>query len=379
MLIEKSNKVLAKVKVSGGGRCNVTNSCMDPALLVANYPRGGRELQGPFNKFGPPETVKWFEDRGVDLKTEPDGRMFPQSNSSQTIIDLLMREALQAGVEIKYQSAVTSIIKTDSIFKIHFENSGVIEADKIIIATGGSPMIKNYEWLKNLGHTIVSPVPSLFTFNIPDNPFTDLMGLSIPDAAIKIAGTKLMQAGPILFTHWGLSGPAVLKLSAWAARHLAEVNYDFTIIINSFPEYKEAELREAILNEQQLHPQKKITGQGFKKLPSRLWERFCTLAAISEVQRWNEVSKKSINKLVQLLSACELPVKGKTTFKEEFVTCGGVSLKEVNMKTMESLKVPGMYFSGEVLDIDGVTGGFNFQAAWTTGFIAGNSAAGKYV
>lgn len=374
VLLEKSNKVLAKVKVSGGGRCNVTTSFTDPGLLIHNYPRGSKELLGPFNRFGPVQTITWFEERGVALKTEPDGRMFPVTDSSQTIIDCLTKEAIKSGVDIKFQVPVAKIEIENPGFKIILNEGGFINADKLIIATGGNPNLKSYEWLEQLGHSIIPPVPSLFTFNIPVNPFQDLMGLSVADAQLRIAGSSFLQKGPLLFTHWGVSGPAVLKLSAMAARLLEEKHYEFVAMINFFPEFKEEEIREQLKELIQLHPMKKAFGQGFKKLPSRLWERLCNLAGISENQKWNETGKKSINKLVQLLTCLELQVRGKTTFKEEFVTCGGVSLKEVNMKTMESKKVQGLFFAGEVLDIDGVTGGFNFQAAWTTGFIAGNSA-----
>ena len=377
VLLEKSNKVLAKVKVSGGGRCNVTNSCPEPSSLIKNYPRGSKELLGPFTVFGPVQTIDWFENIGVTLKTEPDGRMFPETDSSQTIIDCLVKKASGAGVELKQQVSIQKIERSDIAFKLVLADGGSITADKIIIASGGGPKMKSYEWLQELGHTIIPPVPSLFTFNIPNNSFQDLMGLSIADVIIKIAGTSYQQQGPMLFTHWGLSGPAVLKLSAWAARWMADQHYQFIAMINFFPEFKEQQLRDALQNEIKLHPLKKAAGQGFKIFPSRLWARFCSLAGIGKNQKWNETSKKSINKLVQLMTCLELHVKGKTTFKEEFVTCGGVSLKDVNMKTMESKKVPGLYFAGEVLDIDGVTGGFNFQAAWTTGYISGTSASGK--
>jgi len=265
----------------------------------------------------------------------------------------------------------------DGEFLLSMESGELLISDKVIIATGGSPLLKNYLWLEEIGHTIISPVPSLFTFNIPDNPFLDLMGLSVPEALIKIAGTSFNQTGPVLFTHWGISGPAILKLSAWAARWLESQQYDFTVIINSFPDLTEQQLKEDLIREMQMHQLKKVTAHGFKKIPLRLWERFCFMAGIRNDQRWNETSKKSINKLLQLLTSLEMHVKGKTTFKEEFVTCGGVSLKEVNMKTMESKLVPGLYFAGEVLDIDGVTGGFNFQAAWTTGFVSGVSSTAE--
>lgn len=371
VLLEKSNKLLAKVKVSGGGRCNVTNSCTDPGLLVKNYPRGGKELLGAFTRFSSSHTVDWFKSHGVTLKTEHDGRMFPVTNSSQTIIDCLLNVAESAGVKIRLHANVTQLNHSNGEFRLTINDDEIIASEKLIIATGGSPQIKNYLWLEEMGHSIVAPVPSLFTFNIPVNPFQDLMGLSIPDAVVKIAGTSFSQQGPLLFTHWGISGPAVLKLSAWAARSLAEKQYDFIAIVNSFPGSTEQQIKDELLEHINTHSLKKVVNYAFKKIPSRLWERFCSLAGITGEQRWNEIGKKSINKLVQLLTSLELHVEGKTTFKEEFVTCGGVSLKEVNMKTMESKKCPGLFFAGEVLDIDGITGGFNFQAAWTTGYIAG--------
>ncbi len=373
VLLEKSNKVLAKVKVSGGGRCNVTNECSDPALLVKNYPRGGKELLGAFTRFGTTHTIDWFKSRDVKLKTEPDGRMFPVTNSSQTIIDCLLKAAHEAGVTVRMQAPVTKIAHSEREFIVTINDDEIITADKLIVATGGNPLLKNYSWLENLGHSIIPPVPSLFTFNIPVNPFRDLMGLSIPDAVVKIAGTSFSQQGPLLFTHWGISGPAVLKLSAWAARYLADKHYDFVAIINSFPDLSEQELKDALMDHINSNPLKKAATNSFRKIPSRLWEKYCSLAGISTEHRWNETGKKSINKLVQILCSLELHVNGKTTFKEEFVTCGGVSLKEVNMKTMESKILPGLFFAGEVMDIDGITGGFNFQAAWTTGYIAGTA------
>jgi len=374
LLIEKSNKVLGKVKVSGGGRCNVTNIVSEPTVLVKNYPRGSKELLSPFTRFNSTDTCNWFEKRGVSIKAEADGRMFPVTDTSQTIINCLMDEAVNSGVKIKYQTDVQKIKFRNGAFELLLPEDKQLKADRLIIATGGSPYLKNYQWLEELGHTIIPPVPSLFTFNIPQNAFQDLMGLSVEQTEIKIANSLFKQTGPLLFTHWGLSGPAVLKLSAWAARLLFDQQYNFTVRINFFPEMNEQQLVESIQVESKKFPGKRVVGQGFKKIPSRLWERLCLQAGISEIHKWNETGKKSMNRLTQLLTGLEMKVSGKTTFKEEFVTCGGVNLKEVNMKTMESKIVPGIYFAGEVLDIDGVTGGFNFQAAWTTGFIAGNAA-----
>jgi predicted Rossmann fold flavoprotein len=373
ILLEKSNKVLSKVKVSGGGRCNVTNVCEEPAILIQNYPRGSKELRGPFSRFHTTHTKNWFELRGVQLKTEIDGRVFPVTNSSQTIIDCLEAEARKNGVQIRLQTSVKKLNSNSRNFEIETE-SGILAADKIIVATGGSPSLESYKWLSNLGHTIIPPVPSLFTFNIPDKIFTELMGVSVARMRLKISGTNFIQEGPLLFTHWGISGPAVLKLSAWAAQWLYENQYHFKINLNFIPDLNEAEVKTILLTHILKNKLKQVATDKLFDLPLRLWEKLCLLAGVTSNQKWNEIGKSVINKLVNNLTALEIDVKGKTTFKEEFVTCGGVDLSEIYMKTMESKKVPGLYFAGEVLNIDGVTGGFNFQAAWTTGFIAGTSA-----
>lgn len=375
-ILEKSNKILSKVRVSGGGRCNVTNVVSDPALLVLNYPRGQRELRGPFSRFSSNHTREWFESRGVKLKTEPDGRVFPVSDSSQSIIDCLLNAADEHRVRVVPNAAVSEIVRTQNGFLLKGDPSEWL-ADSVIIATGGSQSPKAYDWIASLGHRIIEPVPSLFTFNVPKSEFTDMMGVSADRVRIKLAGTKFESEGPLLFTHWGLSGPAVLKLSAFAARELHERVYNFQVTVNFFPDLNEDTLRGKLSVHASDNKLKKIRNSKFGEMPVRLWERLAELSGVSDKINWADAGKTVINKLISNLSSLSFQVSGKTTFKEEFVTCGGVDLRDVNMQTMESKKVPGMYFAGEVLDIDGITGGFNFQAAWTTGFIAGTSSAQK--
>ncbi len=379
IILEKTGNLLAKVKISGGGRCNVTNAITDPVQIASCFPRGFRELLGPLTRFGTQHTFDWFQEKGIALKTESDGRIFPQSDSSKTIMDCLMNSANGSGVRINLHTNINSIKYTEGGFELVTAEGETIIADKVIVATGGSPSSKNYEWLRQLGHTIEDPVPSLFTFNIPESPFLDLMGVSVQDCIVKIEGTRMEQRGPFLFTHWGVSGPSVLRLSAWAARLLKERNYNFKVAINFLPEFTEAQLTDQFTTENCERPSGIIFISPFRQIPSRLWQQLCILAGVREGQRWKESGKKLQNKLIRLIQECTLQVNGKTTFKEEFVTCGGVVLKEVNMKTMESKIIPGLYFAGEVLDIDGITGGFNFQAAWTTGYIAGLAASGENI
>jgi len=369
-ILEKSSKLLSKVKVSGGGRCNVTHSCFDNKLLARNYPRGEQELKSAFSRFSVKDTIQWFQSRGVELKAEEDGRMFPVTDNSQTIIDCLMEQAQHAGVKIKMNTEVIKVVKEGEKFILHLRDGQTMSCDKLMIATGGNPKDTAYDWLRELGHTIASPVPSLFTFNIPGSSITQLMGVSVERARVRIASTKLEQEGPLLITHWGLSGPAVLKLSAWGARILHDMNYSFTAHVNWIPEYNEASLREELLELREENASKMIASRALFGLPRRLWEFLVSKAGIAENVRWADLPKKSQNVLINLLVNDEYKVSGKTTFKEEFVTCGGVVLKEIDLRTMESTKCKGLYFAGEVLDIDGVTGGFNFQAAWTTGWIA---------
>jgi|ERR1700757_103229 len=373
IILEKSNKLLAKVLVSGGGRCNVTHACFDNSLLVRNYPRGEKELRGAFNRFTTEDTIAWFRQHGVTLKTEDDGRMFPVTDNSETIANCLLQAAQDLNIKIKTSVSVKEInIQSDKTFSLETDTDYNPQCDKLVIASGGNPKNENYNWLSRVGHSIVPPVPSLFTFNIPTNEITKLMGISIPHAKIKVAGTKLETEGPLLITHWGLSGPAILKASAWGARVLHDMNYDFTAVVNWLPAYKEEGLREMLIDYKNNNPSKNIGRNSPLDIPKRLWEFFLHKADITETSRWADITKKQINTLVNILLNDAYQVKGKTTFKEEFVTCGGISLKEVDFSTMQSKIVPNLYFAGEVLDIDGVTGGFNFQNAWTTGWIAAN-------
>lgn len=367
-ILEKSNKLLQKVLVSGGGRCNVTHACFDNGLLVKHYPRGEKELRSAFSKFSTNDTIDWFKKHGVNLKAEADGRMFPATDNSETIANCLLDTAAKLGVEIKLQVSVKEIIPGKKFTLV--TDKGEIHCDKLIIATGGNPKSESYEWLRKISHTIVSPVPSLFTFNINDKELNKLMGVSVPHAKVKVVNTKLQTEGPLLITHWGLSGPAVLKASAWGARTLNELHYDFTVQVDWLNKFKEDDLREELFFQKENHAPKQIINTNPFELPKRLWEYFLHKAEIKENTRWADVNKKQINTLLHVLMRDEYPVKGKTSFKEEFVTCGGVSLKEIDFATMQSKKVPNLYFAGEILDIDGITGGFNFQSAWTTAWIA---------
>jgi predicted Rossmann fold flavoprotein len=371
IIIEKNNKLLSKVRVSGGGRCNVTHSCFDMVELSKKYPRGEAFLKKAFHWFNTTDTINWFKQKGVELKTETDGRMFPESNTSQTIIDCLIQEANKHKIEILLSNDVAAITKTNQLFNIQFHHSAkIIVANYVCVACGGFPKISQFDWLANLGHTIQNPVPSLFTFNIPNNKIVKLMGLSVDKATVKIVGSKLQSSGALLITHWGLSGPAVLKLSAFAALYLANKNYNFEILVNWLNQYNEQSLKEEFwVLRQQLSSQKIHTKNPFG-LPSRLWEYLLLEAEISENTRWADLLAKQQNNLIKNLTAQQFFVKGKTIFKEEFVTCGGIKLSEVDVNTMQSKKVENLFFAGEILDIDGITGGFNFQNAWTTGFIA---------
>lgn len=371
VVYEKSEKLLAKVKVSGGGRCNVTNACFTVSQLVKNYPRGEKFLPKSFEIFNTSDTVKWFEARGVKLKAEEDKRMFPASDNSQTIIDCLVAEAEKLGIMVKTGSPVSAIEKTTDGFLLKFQENNEKKVDKVIIATGGSPKSEGFDWLEKLGHSIETPVPSLFTFNIPNNDITSLMGVVVKNASVWVEKTKLKQQGPVLITHWGLSGPAILKLSAWGARILNELNYNFNVHVNWLGEMNEEDVRQKITEEIEAQKLKKISNTKPFDIPSRLWIYLLEKSGIADETRWVELKKENRNRLINFLINHTLEVKGKTTFKEEFVTCGGIRLADINPLTMESRVCPGMYLAGEVMDIDGITGGFNFQAAWTTGFIAG--------
>ena len=370
-IFEKTDKVLVKVKVSGGGRCNVTNATFSISQLIKNYPRGGRELKKSFNHFFTTDTVNWFEDRGVTLKTEADNRMFPSSNSSQTIVDLLLNSAENLAIRLSYKSKISAITPIENGINLSI-NVETLHFDKVIIASGGSPKESGLDWLKKLGYKIIKPVPSLFTFNMPKNPITKLMGLSVPNVITSIKGSKLRQSGPLLITHWGMSGPAILKLSAWGAQDLAKANYNFSVQVNWLA-MNEEELRSQFTS--LTSSRKQMYKHNPLDIPKRLWHFMLNKLEIAENQIWNELAKKNKNRLINMLLNDEFEVKGKTTFKEEFVSCGGIDLSEIDMQTMESKRHKGIYFAGELLNIDGVTGGFNFQAAWTTGYLAGKNSA----
>ena len=382
ILLEKTGKLLAKVRVSGGGRCNVTHACESAAQLVAHYPRGSKQLKAAFQEFGVAETIAWFAKRGVALKTEADGRMFPITDSSETIAHALENAARQAGVRIFLNTSVEAIQPLlEGGFQLKLSGSGAAQAgntlrpSRLLVATGGNPKSANYDWLRVLGHRIAEPVPSLFTFNVPNSPLSELMGVSVPQARVVLAGEKMQYEGPLLITHWGVSGPAVLKLSAWGARRLSELDYVGTALINWIPTFTEETLRPWLQQFRQDNGKKTVTANPQFGLPQRLWRNLTEQAGIAPETRWSDLPAKAQNRLLELLLRTPLAVRGKTTYKEEFVTCGGIDLAEIDLKTMQSRRVPDLYFAGEVLDIDGITGGFNFQAAWTTGFLAGQAMA----
>lgn len=377
IMLEKGSKLLSKVKVSGGGRCNVTHSCFSMADMIKKYPRGAIFLKKAFHLFFTTDTITWFKQRGVELKTEPDGRMFPVTNSSQTIIDCLMGEANKYGVEIMMNKEVSGLLKmADGQWAITFKTCDLMQANFVCIASGGYPKSTQFEWLKKLGHTIAEPVPSLFTFNMPGNSITALMGIVAEQVQVKITGSKLTEEGPLLITHWGMSGPAILKLSAWGARELAAKNWQFSIVVNWLPAYNEQTLKDKFQQVRFSIAAQKISNRNPFALPQRLWDYLLQQSAINENIRWADLPAKAQNKLIKNICAQEFAVNGKTTFKEEFVTSGGIALDEVDHNTMQSKIAPNLYFAGEVLNIDGVTGGFNFQNAWTTGWIAAKAIAG---
>jgi hypothetical protein len=372
-LLEKSSKLLSKVKVSGGGRCNATHACFEITELVKKYPRGQNFLKKTFHWFSPHDTIQWFAERGVPLKTEADGRMFPVTDHSQTIIDCLLKEADRYRVKIILQSEVVAVHQLNPGFEISTAAQQQFQATAICIATGGYPKSAMFGWLQALGHHIEAPVPSLFTFNMPGNPVTHLMGVSVDSAEVKITGTRLVQEGPLLITHWGMSGPAILRLSAWGARELAVRNYTFNLLVNWVRGHTEHSLREAwplIRNE---YAAQKIGNKNPFGLPTRLWLYLLQESQVNVDLRWGELPARDQNRLIRNLTAKEFAVKGKTTFKDEFVTCGGIRLAEIDANTMQSRVLQGLYFAGEVMDVDGITGGFNFQHAWTSGWIAAKS------
>ncbi len=365
-LFEKTHKPLAKVRVSGGGRCNVTHQCKYVSELIKHYPRGGKRLKSVFSTFGVQDTIQWFNEKGVQLKTESDGRMFPISDDSKSIIDALWKGVKDVGVKVVLGQKVIKILPQKPGFEL-WANESLGVFDKLILATGGQGKKENYQWLRQLGISIKDPVPSLFTFNIREPKLNALMGIATK-GMVKIPGISNVEKGDILITHWGLSGPVILRLSAWLAKELAKKKYHFNVLINWLPEIQQDQIKPLLA--QNAH--KKLKNNNVFELPNRLWYYLIQNTNIDLDHRWINLSKSSKNKLSNALSQDTYEVKGKTTFKEEFVTCGGVSLDQINLKTMESLVYPGLYFAGELLDIDGVTGGFNFQAAWSTGFIAGS-------
>lgn len=378
VVYEKTGKAMQKVKVSGGGRCNTTHSCFDIPELLNRYPRGKQLLKKSLHRFGPQQTIDWFAARGVQLKTEADGRMFPVSDDSQTIIDCIWQEMMRRKVQVFFHKSVVSVQQKDGKFLMTFADTSVASADVLMIATGGFPKAEQYKWITALGHTIEQSVPSLFTFNMPGNPVTELMGVSVPDAVVKISGTKISSRGPLLITHWGMSGPAILKTSAIAARELADRQYTFTAMVNWLGEMSEADLKEAITVLRKEQGKQMVWSKSPFELPRRLWEYQLKRCGIAEQVRWGDLPAQGQNKLVEHLLRDAYPVAGKTTFKEEFVTCGGINLKEIDPQTMESRVVPGLYFGGELMDVDGITGGYNFQHAWSSGCIAAHSMAAKH-
>ncbi len=390
IILEKSNKILSKVKISGGGRCNVTNHCFENNELIKNYPRGEKELRQVFSQFSVQDTIDWFLKRGVKLKVEADGRMFPESNSSETIVNCFLFEAQKHNIDVNLEEEVLEISLTTNshpelvsgshemlnqvqhdILKVKTTKQTYI-AHAVICSIGGHHQIKNYQFLKNCGHTIDDLIPSLFTLNLPQSNIKELMGLSVKYGTVKVNGTKHQYTGPVLITHWGLSGPAVLKLSAFAAYDFYKLNYEAGISVNWTGTLNEEHLKEEL--SLQLGSKALIVNTPLFEIPKRLWEYLVLRSDISTTKPWIELGKKQLNKFAQVLTNDVYDMKGKTTFKEEFVTAGGINLKEVNFKTMESKITPHLFFCGEVLNIDGITGGFNFQNAWSTAWIAAKNA-----
>jgi len=374
-ILEKSSKLLSKVKVSGGGRCNVTHHCFDIVEMSKHYPRGQYFVKKAFHQFFTTDAIRWFEERGVKVKSEKDGRMFPVTDSSDTIINCLLKEADKYNVEIKLNTEVKNVNYTNEKFHLEIADSRQITGDYLCIAAGGYPKSSMFEWIRKLGHTIEEPVPSLFTFNLPGHSITKLMGVSVERTIVKIIGSKLSEEGPLLITHWGFSGPVVLRLSAWGARELATHNWQFTVLINWLGDHSEERVREKFQRFRFDLATQKIINRNPFGLPQRLWEFLLDETGVNAETRWADLPSKEQNRLVKNLCTYECAVKGKTTFKEEFVTAGGINLKETDPNTMMSKKIPNLFFAGEVMDVDGITGGFNFQHAWTSGFVAGKEIA----
>ena len=375
LILEKTAHFLSKVKISGGGRCNVTHACFDEREFAMRYPRGERALIAPFKQFQASDTVAWFADRGVKLKTENDGRMFPVTDSSQTIIDCLLNAARVKGVKLKTNCGVERIAKTASGFELNLSNGETLACNQLLLATGGCRTPALGQLAVSLGHTLEPPVPSLFTFHVSTPWLRELAGISVELVEASVSETKLRERGPILITHWGLSGPLILRLSAWGARVLHELNYQCTLRINWLPQLNDETLAKEFERRRQLQAARLVVNSPLAPLPARLWEQLVLAAGIPRETRWSAVSRPAQHKLIQQALRCDFPVTGKSLNKDEFVTCGGVKLSEVDFKTMESRVCRGLFFAGELLDIDGITGGFNFQAAWTTGWIAGRAMA----
>ncbi|MGB1040380.1 MAG: NAD(P)/FAD-dependent oxidoreductase [Flavobacteriales bacterium] len=372
IILEKSQKLLSKVKISGGGRCNVTNGCTSISELAKAYPRGEKKLKQAFREFNTKHTMEWFEKRNVPLVIQDDNCVFPVSQDSQSIIDCFMNEVERLEIRIEIGKGVEEIKPIENKLSVTFRGNELEYLfDKVIVATGGSPKRKGLEWLENLGHKIEDPVPSLFTFNMPSENVTELMGIVVEQNLTAIQGTKLKSDGPLLITHWGMSGPSILKLSAFGARILANKNYECNLQVNWVNEPNYERVMDELKSIIQSNGNKQIQNFRAYLLPERLWLFLINKIEIPLTKKWNELGKKNLNRLCNLLTNDVYSVKGKTTFKEEFVTCGGISLDSINFKTMESKVTPNLYFAGEIMDIDGITGGYNFQAAWTTAFIAG--------
>lgn len=368
-ILERGKEVLSKVRISGGGRCNVTHACFEPNELVKFYPRGEKELRGPFHQFCSGDTIEWFEKHGVELKIEDDGRMFPVSNSSQTIIDCFMKATQKLGIKVLTGQSVQSIFKNNNLWKIETQTTQYI-TEKLVLATGSNPKI--WEMLQSQGHAIVAPVPSLFTFNIKDSRIKELPGVSA-QVRVKVKDTKLISTGPLLITHWGMSGPAILKLSAWGARILHDKKYQFTIYVNWLYSMEYEQVEQLLKSVKQDQAKKTVSKKSPFDLTNRLWESLVLASGIQAEIKWADLSKIQIQNLSNQLTNGVFQVNGKSTFKEEFVTAGGIDLKEINFKTMESKLHKNLYFAGEIVNIDAVTGGFNFQNAWTNGFILANA------
>ena len=378
VIIEKSKHILAKVKISGGGRCNLTNGCTSIKELSEAYPRGGKKLKKAFSIFNTQDARKWFESRGVPLVIQDDNCVFPRSQNSQSIIDCFVKETQRLGVKLELEKEIKAIKQIGDKLELHFSEEEIPSRifDKVIVTTGGSPKKKGLDWLKALNHKIENPVPSLFTFNMPTESVSELMGVVVENALVSIQGTKLKSGGALLITHWGMSGPAILRLSAFGARLLSEKGYEFKVQVSWVNEHNNSIVIDELINIINEHPNKMLSNVRPYSLPERLWLYLLEKSDLPAKKKWGELGKKGMNKLTSVLTNDVYDVKGKTSFKEEFVTCGGVNLESIDFKTMQSNACKNLYFAGEVLDIDGITGGYNFQAAWTTGFIAGKLGGG---